>query len=156
MDQKVTNLVNWATGDQGGLVTQEAAKRICFLLTTWPAFSSLGENCINFDGANDYLDGYGLMRVMDTKGSISFWFNQDAETDSVLMGMAQSDENTKIEIKTKTTRKLGINVKLDGDTEWEVETSGTYDAFGSWNHVVITHDGIAVKIYLNGSFTIFR
>ena len=113
--------------------------------------SNLGSNCINFDGANDYLDGYGLMRVMDTKGSISFWFNQDAETDSVLMGMAQSDENTKIEIKTKTTRKLGINVKLDGDTEWEVETSGTYDAFGSWNHVVITHDGIAVKIYLNGS-----
>ena len=113
--------------------------------------SGLGSTCINFDGSNDYLDGYGLMRVMDTKGSISFWFNQDAETDSVLMGMAQSDENTKIEIKTKTTRKLGINVKVSGTTKWEVETSNTYNAYSSWNHVVITHDGIAPKIYLNGS-----
>ena len=117
-----------------------------------PVGWALGSNCINFvSGSSDFCDGYGLRDAMDTKGSISFWFNQDAETDSVLMGFADDGANTKIEIKTKTTRKLGINVKVSGTTEWEVETSDTYNPYDNWNHVVITHDGIAPKIYLNGS-----
>ena len=34
-----------------------------------PAGWALGSNCINFDGTDDYLDGYGLRSAMNTTGS---------------------------------------------------------------------------------------
>jgi len=115
--------------------------------------SNLGSNCINFDGTDDYLDGYGLRSAMNTTGSISFWFNQDAETESVLMFFGESNGETMIEIKTRTDRRIGINVKVDGTTKWAVATTEQYSAFSNWNHLVITHNGTVPKIYLNGSLT---
>ena len=113
--------------------------------------SGLGSTCINFDGSNDYLDGYGLMRAMNTAGSISFWFNADADEDVILLSFAESNANTKFEVTTRSSRKLGVQIKIDGTTKWEVTADTLYDAYGNWNHVVITHNGTTAKIYINGT-----
>ena len=113
--------------------------------------SGLGSNSINFDGTNDFLKCYGLRQAMDTKGSISLWFNQDVEEERVLVFFAESTARTMIEVKTRTDRRLGINVEVDGTAKWAVATTEQYNAYGNWNHVVITHDGTVPKMYLNGS-----
>jgi len=113
--------------------------------------SGLGSNSINFDGTNDYCDGYGLRQAMDTQGSISFWFNADADEDAILMGFAESGANTKFEVTTRDSKKLGAQIKIDGTAKWEVTADTEYNTYGNWNHVVITHNGTTPKIYINGT-----
>ena len=113
--------------------------------------SGLGSNSINFDGTDDRCDGYGLRQAMDTEGSISFWFNADADEDSILIGFCNSTANTKFEMTTRSNRKLGIQCKVAGTQKWEVTSDTLYDTYGNWNHVVITHNGTLPVIYINGS-----
>jgi len=113
--------------------------------------SGLGSNCINFDGTDDYLDGYGLLRAMNTAGSISFWFNADAEQENILMQIADASAQNYIEIKVRTDRRLGFQEIKNGTQDWAFATVEQYNAYGNWNHVVVTHDGTVPKIYLNGS-----
>ena len=113
--------------------------------------SGLGSNSINFDGTDDYCDGYGLRQAMDTQGSISFWFNADADEDAILMGFAESGANTKFEVTTRGSRKLGAQIKIDGTAKWEVTADTEYNTYGNWNHVVITLNGTTPKIYINGT-----
>ena len=110
----------------------------------------LGTGCLNFDGS-EYIVANGLLNAMNTAGSISLWFNNDAETESILMAFCATGSNTKFECATRTNRKFGAQIKIGGTAKWEVTAETLYNTYGNWNHIVITHDGITPRIYINGS-----
>ena len=112
----------------------------------------LGTGCLNFDGSSDYIvASSALLNAMNTAGSISLWFNADVDEDAILIAICDADANTKIEVTTRGSRSIGIQCKVSGTQQWEVSSSTLYNAYTNWNHIVFTHDGTTVRIYVNGT-----
>jgi len=111
----------------------------------------LGTGCLDFDGTNDYINADGLLTFCTTTGSISLWVNEDVSQEKVLLMIADASAKTMIEIKVRTDQKIGVNVKVADATKWEAASTNAAPSAGNWYHLVITHDGTAPKLYIDGT-----
>ena len=86
----------------------------------------------------------------DTIGSISVWLKKGNGTSGWIFSLGNSATATALNVfwsSTGTDFRVGLTV--DPTDYWNCNGANTV-ATGEWHHLVITHDGIAPKIYTDG------
>jgi len=92
--------------------------------------------------------------------SISFWLNPNGEGNTKEIPICLSNGYVADSLKTEFAIQLNIEnrtisswIKINGITKWEFDTKIDTIAIGSWNHVLIVHNGASPYIYVNGNLT---
>lgn len=112
---------------------------------------------LHFNGVDDYVEVDGLLTALAnaTTGSICAWFWYDDDGDDTYMfGLGSNEQsNLGLIVQTSASDCFKINCVVDTVLQYNATTPGdSVDAgVGAWMHVAVTHDGTAVKVYLNGS-----
>ena len=131
-------------------------------LTNGPTYTTgkFNENCIDFDGSNDYVDIDDFIDLGDASNffgksawTVSLWVNGDTNPSSasnervILMG------NTTCNFDWKHTNSNFVqswSVYKDGGP-WYIAKYSTNLVADTWYHITGTFDGTNLKAYLNGS-----
>jgi hypothetical protein len=129
---------------------------------TWGAAFGITGGGYSFTGSStaaDYMQSLTLAGISgNTSGSVSLWFNLSSFGNQVSIPFCVSNgfESSKSEIAISLDRSAGelvvrCHAIVDGATKWEVESSKSSILVGEWMNVVLVHDGVAPKIYINGT-----
>jgi len=116
-----------------------------------------------FNGTTEYinLDALSTDIASDNIGSISFWMKptiggQSDSQNGTIFSISDTDSGTTLWVHyTDGVGQDRVKIKLDKQDSadpWFIATpSGDVPDDDSWIHIVITHNGIEPKLYVNGS-----
>lgn len=118
---------------------------------------------VDLDGSADYFETTELTPWdNDTTGTISIWFNQDAFSgNDTLFAINDKDGNqvTTFYIRINDTGAVRMILVADSTTQWYGQTTSTELAdlmVGKWNNIIVTHDGVKPRMYINGIEPLFN
>jgi len=112
---------------------------------------------LRFDGVDDYID-LGTVDVAGTGLTLAAWFNADSypgtARDPRLISKATGTSGNDHVFMLSTIRsgaatRLRARVRIAGVTRTLIASSGDL-ATGVWQHGALTHDGVTLRLYLNG------
>jgi hypothetical protein len=105
----------------------------------------------------DYLQAMTTSWPAGAK-SIGFWFKPDGKGNTkgipicVSNGYVSDLTKTEFALQTDTTdKKISSWLKINGTMKWAFNTPNDSIVVGSWNHIVIVHNGAEPYVYINGS-----
>ena len=109
-------------------------------------------NGFEFDGSTEYIDVDALLAdiSLDTKGSFSFWIEPDDVGLHTVFSIGDESDNSTYFTITISGQDIWLAFKVLGTTQWSYSTSLDYFPINTYVHVVVIHDGIVAKIYING------
>ena len=114
---------------------------------------------VQFGGKNGYLD----MGTLDTRGArltLALWFKadsfpgllNDARLISKATGVAADDHIFMLStIRAGSSNRLRARVRIGGNSVTLVADEGNVSR-GRWHHAAMTHDGVNLRLYLDGRF----
>lgn len=109
---------------------------------------------LDFNGTTDFINADTMEADIrtDTTGSIAFWINPDVNTGNFyIFSVANaSAPATHISIFLDSSGFLNIHCNDNGTIKYNGRTTSIVTPNGSWTNVVVTHDGVSPKIYING------
>lgn len=107
----------------------------------------------------DYLQAIEPFWIAGAK-SIGLWIKPSSTGNSsgipfcISNGHLADSKKTEFAIQINTTSsKLSVWAKLDGITQWEINTPNDSVALNKWNHIVVVHNGREPYVYINGLAT---
>ncbi len=132
-------------------------KLVFFLLLSMGAFYlNAQNNCLTFDGSDDYVNCGTLPALRPTSAiTVEAWINinsigqwegvvsnlQDNGSEESGYAFYFNNENITWWLKT-----------VNGSTNFENNAPNASISTGSWNHIAGTYDGSALRLYVNGIF----
>jgi len=110
-------------------------------------------NALTLDGSTDALnvDALATDVASDTTGSISAWINPDGTAGGQCwFALADSATANQIYFTWDNTPKVVFTCEVTGGggVRWQHNTPVSS---GTWTHIVAVQDGVALKVYINGS-----
>jgi len=111
------------------------------------------DNALSFDGMNDYVD-CAKNGDITTAITIEAWINPSAFTnyDAIVTNFEWPTNPEGWSFRVMGDGKLVWRAVLSGNNTYSItSTSGNEMVTGNWYHVVLTHDAIYTRLYINGS-----
>ena len=102
-----------------------------------------------FDGVTDYLD-CGNLGLSGSYGSISVWININASASADGIIISGCDDSSNTNALFFYYDEPGEQLAVVGDAGNKIVGGTTDINDGQWHHAVLTSDGSAYKIYLDG------
>jgi len=110
--------------------------------------TGLGTTSFNFDG-NDAIDIDGAEPFSTTVGSISLWYaSANSSQFGILIGFGDTNANEYLNINVDNTQ-VALLQRAAAGLRWENSNTGGAP-LSEWHHVVLTQDGTAAKMYVDG------
>ena len=112
---------------------------------------------MEFDGSNDYVNANSLSSTLQplTVGSISMWWKPVDATPSssncLFSVSSTSVNNDYFALYNLSNGKFYAQFKDNGSNRWILETDAAAFSDNTWHHIVITQNGTAPELYVNGS-----
>lgn len=118
-------------------------------LVNGTTYSSLNKGVFSFDGTNDTIDlGIGTIFFPLPQFSLDIWvYSPGLGVGQTLGGIWGFTYGLRIYFNSNGSITTGINNSV-GTSQTYLTISGNY--FNDWQHVVLTHNGVLAKIYING------
>lgn len=107
-----------------------------------------------FDGINDYINIDTIINDLSSlnTGSLSFWIKPTVVSISnykAIVGFGDAINNALV-IHTLSGGLLSAYLIKNSSNKWVLNTNNAVLSQDTWSHIVIIHDGINPKIYVNG------
>ena len=104
----------------------------------------------------DYLQTMNMSGLSETK-SIGFWFKPNGKGNTISVpfclsnGYVSDSSKTEFALQVDSVNKqISSWIKINGTTKWAFNTANDSVSVGSWNHIVIIHNGSRPYVYING------
>ncbi|HCQ15005.1 MAG: hypothetical protein CMI36_06905 [Owenweeksia sp.] len=130
---------------------------LLFCIFQWSATQAQGENSLSFDGVDDYVTcpNASAQIASSTGMSLSCWVYATNPSPSYpnFDGFAgfRNEINCDFYILHLSTNTLEGRIRNSAGNNFDVSATGFQ--INTWQHVVLTYNGSALKIYLNGSLS---
>jgi len=157
----IDRVAYWRLGEASGTtaVDEEATYNLTYqgspTLGAAPGIVST-DTAVTLDGSTQYMDGTPSdFRGSDSSGSVSFWMKSTTVTASgqIIFAVSDGTTNNRLQIGLRgsaDSSTINLLTTIAG-TANGVEVSGTSYSDSEWHHMVITSDGAAWKIYVDGT-----
>ena len=160
--QTPNNLVSWYAGEQNALDSRSNNHGILQNGATFQ-IGKVGQG-IKFDGANDYLEIPDSPSLKPQTLTVETWVKFDSLTSTVTGGAPAGYQNIIFKKNSRAPgsgfeggyslvknpdNKLGFGFNSAGGAT-DFANSTTAVQAGQWYHVVGTHDGTNIRLYING------
>ena len=109
--------------------------------------TGLGTSSFYFDGSDDAIDIDGAEPFSTTVGSISLWVNWSVWSGFIL-AFGDTNANEYMTIHLDSSEAIVGNNRAAAGLKWENLDSSI--AANTWHHIVLSQDGTAVKMYVDG------
>ena len=112
---------------------------------------------MSFNGTDAYVNANSLSSTLQslTVGSISMWWNPVDATPSssncLFSVSSTSVNNDYFALYNLSNGKFYAQLKDNGSNRWILETDAAAFSDNTWHHIVITQNGTAPELYVNGS-----
>lgn len=112
---------------------------------------------MSFNGTDAYVNANSLSSTLQplTVGSISMWWNPVDATPSsgncLFSVSSTSVNNDYFALYNLSNGKFYAQFKDNGNNRWILETDAAAFSDNTWHHIVITQNGTAPELYVNGS-----
>jgi len=112
---------------------------------------------MSFNGTDAYVNANSLSSTLQplTVGSISMWWNPVNATPSssnCLFSVSSTSVNSDyFALYNLSNGKFYAQFKDNGSNRWILETDAAAFSDNTWHHIVITQNGTAPELYVNGS-----
>ena len=112
---------------------------------------------MSFNGTDTYVNTNSLSSTLQplTVGSISMWWNPVDATPSssncLFSVSSTSVNNDYFALYNLSNGKFYAQLKDNGSNRWILETDAAAFLDNTWHHIVITQNGTAPELYVNGS-----
>ena len=170
VDQQIHNgFFSTVAGISDGLRStnqRDSVELVCVVADKeWNVVSKIGEptllfknnKSILFDGSAEALNIDDVLTNQlqtTTKGTLSAWIKPtDASPSGAPMIVTFGDTNADTYISWFLDPPLGLlraNLVSTSSVKWDMETAVTLAPDATWVHVVLVHDGISPRFYING------
>ena len=115
--------------------------------------SAIGKinSCFDFSGQRIEIDDLWDDIVGDTKGSFSVWIKPDSLDDKTVFSFADSSAGDYFWVLLHSSFNKNVEVaNMAGDpSPWRFQPTTTEVTVGNWFHIVLVHNGIEPKLYIN-------
>jgi hypothetical protein len=120
----------------------------------WSSDAKIGDNCLSFDGQDDYVDlgdipSSSSLQLSNTPSSFSAWFYQKSGGDEWQRIIDKSNGGNGKNGYALFLNPENQNIWLTVDQNEYKTVSGVYN-FDEWNHVVGVVESSNFRIFLNG------
>jgi len=138
---------NLATLQSGAEITTDVP------VITLPAWEN--SHSLDFNGSSAYVYNESIIPAieLDTVGTFSFWIKPDLGTVTTRALIAVTPQSSVSDYLRISAYGLEIAVALRVANSWKftLNTDSDVLTLGVWSHVCVVQDGVAVKIYIDGS-----
>ena len=109
--------------------------------------TGLGTSSFYFDGSDDAININGAEPFSTTVGSISLWASPAVSHYGYPIGFGDTNANEYLGISTDSLKFTGI-MRASAGLRWENQDPAS--VVDTWHHIVLSQDGTAVKMYVDG------
>lgn len=112
---------------------------------------------LTFDGVDEYMNiDNTLINALSitTRGSWSIWVkpNGTPTVNEYFISFGDTDVNTHLEIFITSGSKVRAFLRDAIGSRWSVSTDNATLFANTWTHIVLTHDAIVARLYINKIF----
>jgi len=145
---------HWKLQEESGTDVNDGGSDPITLVNTNATVNQTGiiDKSYAFDASTAYVYGTLSDSVKTASGSISLWanFGTVANVQEDALSIADDNADTRFAIRRKSTQEvLEAYMRIGASNKWFIEAA-TQLTNGGWKHIVITHDGTAPKLYIDG------
>ena len=160
LDSDILNVNNGLVGywsfdeDTGSIAHDDSGNGYDGTINDASWTTGISGNALNFDGINDYVGlGYNTFNSL-TSGTVSAWIKLDVLSGSTaqpIFAGSKTDVNDDYFTLQETDNGKLVGFVKSGDiVRWKLVTDNSILTTDSWCHIVLVHDSITPKIYVNG------
>lgn len=130
-------------------------KRLYFLMVLFTSvFQSRAQNCLDFDGSNDYVDcgNDTSVQISGQYITLEAWINPTAWKTNAYEGniICKEYNTSNYGYMLRCGASGSLNFAI-GDGKWhEITTASSLLSLNTWQHVAGTFDGNKMRVYING------
>ena len=105
---------------------------------------------IEFDGIDAYVNQ--SVSTTSSTGSVSVWIKPDLTNNRSFVVFDNGGYRNYLTIASRSDGTVNAQCRINPTVQWNLLTDNSVLSSSSWTHVVVTHNGTAPKIYINGVF----
>jgi hypothetical protein len=112
------------------------------------------DNALDFDGANDYIKAPTVVAPTSAL-TMAMWIRPNSDLNAAsarmdLLHWGDPIQRPALIFNFLGNGKIGLHVKIDGQTYDDIQTTTSSWQASRWYHVAVTFNGIDFKVYLDG------
>lgn len=110
----------------------------------------------DFNGSSEYINADSLQQDIETDsiGSLSFWVTTDSTGNRYIFSLSDTGGPDTDYFRCRlhsASQKFSVLGASSGGSQFHWRSDTTLATDGTWYHIVVVQDGIALKVYINGS-----